>query len=812
MAFQKSTFVFFLIFAIACKEVAAWTIDLPEVRRFLFEKHEKYKKESKNEYQDYVINKDQEFYSNIQGNSKHNSEHDYEHDHDKDDENYADEYGYHNYMEKKVHKMVRDGSSYLEGLRRSLENYTEFLESCNRQNSSQVSIWVIDKINNQLNSEGKRRKLCAVQSIRTNLLLILLLICIYNKTSIGSPSNSSWSPPYYPPGSSSPNVTGPTPILNYQNFDSVDIPMKSKNSPEMPTPRPTTRPRTGSRMSCDEANDVKEQVRRYAELSMWATKRLQDIAYAKKYQKTDEEEEDELILKLAWFLDRLAYLTGYEPDYKTEEPRRTTSKMTYHDLSISKTKRLSNANLFPSSPGTSTPEPTPFTLVPASEDQKQEMMDCIQRNSSEPATVRCRYPNQIPDIMAQMMSGGTTQSPPSRPSRSNGVIPLSEQSELLITADSSPLTRKLITKRSTEYTTYYYPPKPFHEPSYPAPIVKIIKHRLSNIKAIVKSIVEKRIAHIVEKNEVKKHFEKRSIDNASESSNNNIKQINAVKNEKSVKKLPLSEHPVLTHYPVSDVSVVNTKSFKKRSVDQNSLTNNHIDRLTKFKPIKKATISQKKFETLLKAKKASHHSKYLSQIKTIKKRFVEDPLSKLANYYLKYKVWDNSNPTTKKISKKSETFDVKNNLETLTRHKRTLFKKNVIHVHTNKPVRVGHPHPHIHKKEHKPKLLLTLQKLHELKKKAEKKVHKVIKRSLHYEDMYLPRIPMNPQGDISYYVKNKEGRNYNPSLVQAGQVRLGLEQIFQTGNIEIVHRFGSNYNPLIPAPFYAGIIATNADA
>lgn len=102
MAFQKSTFVFFLIFAIACKEVATWTIDLPEVRRFLFEKHEKYKKESKNEYQDYVINKDQEFYSNIQGNSKHNSEHDYEHDHDKDDENYADEYGYHNYMEKKV--------------------------------------------------------------------------------------------------------------------------------------------------------------------------------------------------------------------------------------------------------------------------------------------------------------------------------------------------------------------------------------------------------------------------------------------------------------------------------------------------------------------------------------------------------------------------------------------------------------------------------------------------------------------------------------------------------------------------------------
>ncbi|CAD0206512.1 unnamed protein product [Chrysodeixis includens] len=577
------------------------------------------------------MNKDQEFYSNIQGNSKHNSEHDYKHEHDKEDEGYADEYDYHNYMEKKVHKMVRDGSQYLEGLRRSLENYTDFLESCDQRNSS-----------------------------------------------VNSTSNSTWSPPYYPPGSSSPNVTGPTPILNYQNYDSVDIPMKSRNSPEMPRPKPGSRQRPGRRMSCDEANEAREQVRRYADLAMWATKRLQDIAYAKKYQKTDDKEEDELILKLAWFLDRLAYLTGYEPDYKMEEPRRATS--------------------------TSTPIPTAMTLVPASEEQKQEMMDCLQRNSSEPATVRCRYTGQIPDVVAQMMSGGTTQSTPTRASRSNGVIPL-DQSELLITADSSPLTRKLITKRSTEYTTFYYPTKPLHESAYPVPIVKIIKNRLSNIKAIVKSIVEKRIAHIVEKNEVKKHFDKRSIDDASASSND-IKQINAPKNEKSIKKLPLNEYAVLTHYPVSDVSVVNTKSFKKR-------------------------------------------------------------------------------------------------------HKRTLFKKNVIHVHTNKPVHVVRPH--IHKKDHKPKLLTTLHKLHELKKKAEKKVHKVIKRSLHYEDMYLPRIPTNPQGDISYYVKNKEGTNYNPSLVQAAQVRLGLEQIFQTGNIEVVHRFGANYNPLVPAPFYAGIIATNAD-
>ena len=102
MTFQKNAFVIkFVILTVAFTEVASWTIDLPEVRKFLFEKNEKYKIYNKNEYEDY-LNSDQKFYSNIEGNSKHHSE-DYKHDHHQETEKYADEYGYHtSYMEKKV--------------------------------------------------------------------------------------------------------------------------------------------------------------------------------------------------------------------------------------------------------------------------------------------------------------------------------------------------------------------------------------------------------------------------------------------------------------------------------------------------------------------------------------------------------------------------------------------------------------------------------------------------------------------------------------------------------------------------------------
>nr|XP_026497233.1 uncharacterized protein LOC113401519 [Vanessa tameamea] len=48
---------------------------------------------------------------------------------------------------------------------------------------------------------------------------------------------------------------------------------------------------------------------------MLTTNKLRDKAYEKDY-KDDERNENELLLQLAWLLDRLAYLTGYEPNPK----------------------------------------------------------------------------------------------------------------------------------------------------------------------------------------------------------------------------------------------------------------------------------------------------------------------------------------------------------------------------------------------------------------------------------------------------------------------------------------------------------------
>ncbi|KAJ8705808.1 hypothetical protein PYW08_012854 [Mythimna loreyi] len=344
MTFLKNGFVNFLILMVAFKEVATWTIDLPEVRKFLFEKNEKYKKYNKNEYEEY-LDSDKKFYSNIEGNSKHNSE-DYKHEHHPHEEDkYADEYGHHtSYMEKKVLNIVRDGSSYLEGLQRSLEEYSTFLESCNRRNST-------------------------VQNSST------------------SSNSSSWRPAYDPPSSSSSSSSSPSsstsnsspPMLNFGNYDNSTVPMRPNNSRGNGSRFNNMRSRTNRPYTCEEATESREQIRRYAALAMWATKRLQDLAYSKKYQKEDEQEENELILKLAWFLDRLAYLSGYEPDYKDQEPRGT--------------------------PRPTTTSPTPPTLVPSSAEMTQEMMDCLKRNSSEPATTRCQYTGQIPDLMRQMMAG-----------------------------------------------------------------------------------------------------------------------------------------------------------------------------------------------------------------------------------------------------------------------------------------------------------------------------------------------------------------------------------------------------------------------
>ncbi|XP_063898872.1 uncharacterized protein LOC126056147 [Helicoverpa armigera] len=743
MTFRNAFAIFILTYAFA--EVSSWTIDLPEVRKFLFEKHEHSKKYHGHEKVDYSP-QDRKFYSNIEGNSKHHEE-DRKHHHHHNDHSYENEYGHHSYMEKKVYDIVRDGSSYLEGLQKSLEDYSSQLKGCQE--------------NNNTNWESSNPPI-----------------------SIPSSSNSS----------SSPN-NGSMPMLNFNNYDNSPVPSR----PRYPSESRGYILNSRRKMSCEEVTDSSEHIRRFASLALDATRRLQDFAYAKKYQKTDEQEENELILKLAWFLDRLAYLSGFEPEIEHSEPNSTRSP--------------------------TTEIPSPQTLVPSSEELNKQFRDCIQMNSSEPATERCRYPLEIPEMVQQMLNISGTTSSPSSPSGSMTPDSVSAQSsEILITSantspsESSPQ-KSTRTKRSTDYT-YYFPTKPLHEVTYPVPLVKLIKHRLSNIKSVVKTIVEKRLQHLAEKKEEKhhyeKHFDKRSISDSDSQLSNHIQMsINPKTAVKSVEKRPFESETII-HYPISDVSVINTKSFKKRSIDDSKTTSNHINRLSHSKSlIKKSPITRKKFENLrLFTKMAKDLKNTDPKIRSLKRRYTEDPLSKLANYYIKYKVWDNSNPIKKSFSKKPLAFDVKNQInEPKSVQKRSLFNKKSVHIHIPKPIQVVRTYINTRRPHHeKSKLLSHLHKIHELKHKKAEKVHKIIKRSVHYQRMYLPRVSKDPQGDISYYVKNKAGTNINPDSVQAAQMRAGLELAFQTGNIEVVRRYGANYNPLNPNPLYVGIIGSYADS
>ncbi|CAG4958468.1 unnamed protein product [Colias eurytheme] len=63
---------------------------------------------------------------------------------------------------------------------------------------------------------------------------------------------------------------------------------------------------------CRNVLAASDQVTKLSELALWATNELRERKFAK--NKDSAQEEEELLLKLAWFLDQLAHLTGYIPD------------------------------------------------------------------------------------------------------------------------------------------------------------------------------------------------------------------------------------------------------------------------------------------------------------------------------------------------------------------------------------------------------------------------------------------------------------------------------------------------------------------
>lgn len=89
----------FLLFSMFILPATTWTIDLPEIRKHVFEKNANSEKAEKNN----VEIKDRYFYSNKEGNSMHNAKH-YEDVYENSP--YAQEYGYQTYMEKKVRRSL----------------------------------------------------------------------------------------------------------------------------------------------------------------------------------------------------------------------------------------------------------------------------------------------------------------------------------------------------------------------------------------------------------------------------------------------------------------------------------------------------------------------------------------------------------------------------------------------------------------------------------------------------------------------------------------------------------------------------------
>ncbi|XP_049883121.1 uncharacterized protein LOC126378775 isoform X2 [Pectinophora gossypiella] len=624
-------------------EVASWTIDLPEVRKYHFEKTEKYNR-NKEVLKDF--NKDQRFFDNIVPDSPHNREQ-LEHEDDNYEENnvysdnakYAEDYEYLSYMEKKVHGIVQNGSIYLEGLRRALEEYGELLKNCDRLNLTQPQSpngpW-LPQNERPIPGTPTIAPLPPLGPSPSPLFPDSPMAAQQPPVPQFTPSPQGSSDP--PQGINQPNIPGNQPNRTFLN-------------------QPFLTGQGLDRETCERATRASEQVRRLAELATWATRELQDKAYAAKYEKKnhdEEEEEMELLIRLAFFLDRLAYYTGYEPnarDYITPEPTRA--------------------------PTSTLPPISPMGDIP--DDVKKMMMECLNAKSDEPAPDRCRFPLRYPEWMRNSMNITDT------PGR---VEPLSTES-----------------------------PPNNRVPSYR----EVLRNPSSGLRRM------------------------------------------------------------------------------KRE----------------------ATLPQQKMSTSLQN----------SLTPEVRQKRSEDPLLDVMKYYVKHKVWTNSNPGT---ATGAAEFDVGNLLPTvrsdLTAVKNDVYKsvqkRSIDHKkysHLRLPenpaqdissyVKHRSGVNYIKDDSESAKIRQYLDKIRhsdrstakKLVQKLEKTLKSVQKRSIKPERKFLPSRSQDPSQDISYYVKNKPGTRYEYNPLQVAQARAGLEQVFQTGNIAVVQRFGSNYNPLIPFPLGAGV-------
>ncbi|XP_053623295.1 uncharacterized protein LOC128682553 [Plodia interpunctella] len=359
------------ILTVAC-QVSSWTIDLPDARKLFFTQNK----------DENAIQSDNgtKSYNNIEPNSFHNAE-DYYYDKyvtdnqniDFDSRGYAEGFKHEGYMEKKVRDVVRRGGVYLDGLKRALERYAEVLKNCSRIN--------------------------------------------FNQTRNATTSNRNRDPPFPFPAS---NFTQASDFGN-TNYSIADVPAFNFTSTNFSALNPAFSNRESMAM-CAEATKRREHVRRLTDLAIWTTKRLEDNAYDAKYNEHREQEQNELLLKLSWFLDRLAHYTGFEPDVQAFVNVTTTARP---PTDLSPSVRL------------------PFADVPRA--VVQQMMDCLRRPGPAPATERCRYPLPLPDAVQRAYESRDPRFANTRPqdpslsviSTPNDAAPAASDLEILVTADSA---------------------------------------------------------------------------------------------------------------------------------------------------------------------------------------------------------------------------------------------------------------------------------------------------------------------------------------------------------------------------------------
>ncbi|XP_063836813.1 uncharacterized protein LOC135085959 [Ostrinia nubilalis] len=629
-----------VFFTVIGFQVTAWTIDLPEVRKFYFERFEKHEAKE---------NLNNESYDNINGNSVHNAKDMHVYDlnknnriknHGEEKSKYADSFNnYESYMVRKVQDALHNGSVYVDGLRLSIERYIEVLENCSRLN---------------LTSDLP------------------------------------------------PELTSP---LSIGDFTSVRAWVAT----------------------CRRATESSEHVRRLAELALWTTRRLQDVAFTAKYSKDDSMEENELLLRLAWYLDKLAHLTGYDPN---PEDHTTTARPP-------ETTRLPSLAL-----------PLPNFLPNISAEVKNAILECLRVNSSEPATQRCALP--IPPRALRQIAR---------------VYNLSDSSE----TDASLDTSGRVPRRLSDDTSL-----PSLEPELllATDNKRVFAPILTPVKSVQKRSVTDSVDPLVK---VLKYYAKH--------------------------KIWVNSNPLVENFdefaPNNDVFDVKNdlhpKNIQKRSLDDkpqvlNKPQTNPLQDLSKYikgKPSIHYNINRERFRSAL---DAIHSKKVISN---------------------------------NKIKKLKKIFRYRRSPYEFEHHHHEHFLPHIPHDHVIKTHTNVHYEPHkdpaVVAKETVEKIKATIDKIHTKKVILHKKIEALkhilrSKRSTHYEGVIRPRISDNPQPDLSYYVKNRVGTNFNRDLAQAASVRASLENAFQRGNILVVQRYGANYNPAVLNPFYAGVLQSMSDS